>query len=64
MSTPDLSDDELERAAIGARVVAHQHEEQSKRASEEMREYFREQSRRYRALAERFERSRVAKHRP
>jgi hypothetical protein len=59
MPTPDLSDDELERAAIGARVVASQHEEQSRRASGELREYFREQGRRYRALAERFENSRT-----
>jgi len=63
MPTPDLSDDELERAAIAARVVASQHDEQSKRATGEMREHFREQSRRYRALAERFEGSRASKHR-
>jgi len=61
MPTPDLSDDELERAAIAARMVASQHDEQSKRASGEMREYFKEQSRRYRALAERFERSKSSK---
>jgi hypothetical protein len=64
MAIPDLTDDELERAAIGARVVASQHEEQSKRVSENMREYFREQSRRYRALAERLEQSRTSKRCP
>jgi hypothetical protein len=63
MPSPELSDDELQRAAIGARVVARQHEEQSKRASGTLREYFSEQSRRYRALAERLENSRDATHR-
>jgi hypothetical protein len=50
-----LSNDELERAAIATRAIARQHEEQSRRVSGEMREFFKEQSRRYRELARRFD---------
>jgi hypothetical protein len=54
----DLSDDDLARAAIAARAIARQHEEQSARHSGEIRAHFIEQCRRYRALAARFEQAR------
>ena len=60
MPSPDLSNDELERAAIAARAIASQHAEQATRLVEgPMREFFAEQARRYRALAMRFEESRA-----
>jgi len=58
MPRPDLSDDELQRAALAARVVANQHEQQSRRVSGSMKGHFIEQSKRYRALAARFEETR------
>jgi hypothetical protein len=64
MSPIDLSDDELERAAIAARALARQHEEQSVRHSGEIRAHFIEQCLRYRALAARFEQARDVSRRP
>jgi len=55
---PILSDDDLARAAIATRAIAAQHEERSKLTSGPLREHFIEQSKRYRALAERFEQAR------
>jgi hypothetical protein len=52
-----LSDDELARAALGARAIAYMHEQKVERS--ENPEMHAEQARRFRALAERFENART-----
>lgn len=56
LSVP-LSDDELARAALGARALAHMHERKAERS--EHPEMHAEQARRFRALAERFDNART-----
>ena len=51
-----LTDDELARAALGARALAYMHEQKVKES--ERPEMHAEQARRFRALADRFENAR------
>jgi len=57
MAFVPLTDDELARAALGARSLAFMHENKSK--ASEQPELHAEQARRFRALAERFEQART-----
>jgi hypothetical protein len=56
----ELSDDDLRDAAMGLRALAHIAEsDAAKTQNPSVRDAFLEQARKYRALAERFERARA-----
>lgn len=58
MADVPLSDDELARAALGARAMAYMHEQKAQRSEDPA--LHSEQARRFRALAERLENARTS----